>query len=127
MFPASDADGDHGMGVTRRTNRAGGIEGGMTNGAPVVLHVAMKPLPTLMRPLATVDLSSGEAATAHAERSDTCAIAAAAVALECAAAFELARVLREQYGSQALVDVLDAYSRYCDRVRYPHREPVALA
>jgi chorismate synthase len=127
MFPASEADGDQGMGVTRRTNRAGGIEGGMTNGAPLVVRVGMKPLPTLMRPLATVDLATGEAATAHAERSDTCAIAAAAVALEAAIAFELARVLREQFGSQALVDVVDAFERYRDRVRYPVRGAIQLA
>lgn len=136
MFPVDDAaaargagavGGDQGMGVTRRTNRAGGIEGGMTNGAPLVLRVSMKPLPTLMRPLATVDLSTGEAATAHAERSDTCAIAAAAVALECAIAFELAVVLREQFGSMALVDVLGALDDYRARVRYPERPAIQLA
>jgi chorismate synthase len=126
MFPASEGD-DQGMGVTRRTNRAGGVEGGMTNGAPLVVRVGMKPLPTLMRPLATVDLASSEAATAHAERSDTCAIAAAAVALETAIAFELARVLREQFGSQALVDVVDAFARYRDRVRFPVRAAIQLA
>ncbi|MCW2923387.1 MAG: aroC, partial [Thermoleophilia bacterium] len=134
MAPAADATGavgavggDQGMGVTRRTNRAGGIEGGMTNGAPVVVRVVMKPLPTLMRPLGTVDLSTGAAAVAHAERSDTCAIAAAAIALEAAVALEVARVLREQFGAQALVDVLDAFGRYCDRVRYPHRAAVELS
>jgi chorismate synthase len=115
------------MGATRRTNRAGGVEGGMTNGAPLVVRVGMKPLPTLMRPLETVDLATGEAATAHAERSDTCAIAAAAVALETAVAFELARVLREQFGAQALVDVVDAFGRYRDRVRFPVRTPISLA
>lgn len=126
LFPAAPGD-DQGMGVTRRTNRAGGIEGGMTNGAPVVVRVGMKPLPTLMRPLATVDLATGEAATAHAERSDTCAVAAAAIALEAAIAFELARVLREQFGAQSLLDVRDAHARYCERVRYPLREPLQLA
>jgi chorismate synthase len=127
LHPASDSDGDQGMGVTRRTNRAGGIEGGMTNGAPLLLRVSMKPLPTLMRPLASVDLRSGEAAAAHAERSDTCAIAAAAIALETAIAFELARIVREQFGAQALADVEDAFERYCARVRFPHRAPLALA
>ncbi|MCZ4496342.1 MAG: chorismate synthase, partial [Thermoleophilia bacterium] len=126
LHPATAGD-DHGMGVTRRTNRAGGIEGGMTTGAPLVLRVAMKPLPTLMRPLATVNLATGEATTAHAERSDTCAIAAAAVALEAAVAFELARVLREQFGAQALVDVLHAFDGYRSRVRYPVRERIVLA
>lgn len=123
---AGAVGGDQGMGITRTTNRAGGIEGGMTNGAPLVVRVVMKPLPTLMRPLATVDLSTGEAAVAHAERSDACAIAAAAVALECALAFELARVLREQFGSQAIIDVVDAFERYRDRVRYPARPAVEL-
>ncbi|MCW2928731.1 MAG: chorismate synthase [Thermoleophilia bacterium] len=127
LFPAGAGDGDQGMGVTRRTNRAGGIEGGMTNGAPLVVRVGMKPLPTLMRPLATVDLTTGEAAVAHAERSDTCAIAAAAVVLESAIAFELARVLREQFGAQALVDVLEAFEAYRARVRYPKRPPVVLS
>ncbi len=126
LFPATDGD-DQGMGITRRTNRAGGIEGGMTNGAPVVVRISMKPLPTLMRPLATVDLSTGEPATAHAERSDTCAIAAAAIALECSIAFELATVLREQFGGPALVDVLDAFDRYRARVRFPARSAIQLA
>jgi chorismate synthase len=136
LFPVDDAaraagagqvGGDQGMGVTRRTNRAGGIEGGMANGAPIVLRVGMKPLPTLMRPLATVDLASGAEAVAHAERSDTCAISAAAVALECAVAFELAVVLREQFGGGSLVDVRDAFERYAQRVGYPLRTPLRLA
>jgi chorismate synthase len=136
MLPASEADGslpagevggDQGMGVTRRTNRAGGIEGGMTNGAPVMVQVGMKPLPTLMRPLGTVDLSTGEAAAAHAERSDTCAISAAAVALEAAIAFELAVVLREQFGGAAMRDVREAFDAYRDRVHFPRREPIQLA
>lgn len=136
LFPVTDVDrslpggavgGDQGMGVGRRTNRAGGIEGGMANGAPIVLRISMKPLPTLMRPLATVDLSTGAAATAHAERSDTCAIAAAAVALETTIALELAAVLREQFGSQALVDVVTAFEAYRIRVGYPARGTVKLA
>lgn len=135
IFPEDDATrerptgalgGPHGMGVTRRSNRAGGIEGGMTTGAPVVLQVTMKPLPTLMRPLASVDLATGAAAQAHAERSDTCAIAAGAVALETAVAFEIARVVREQFGAQAMEDVRGAFTAYCERVRYPHRPPVVL-
>ncbi len=127
LHPASERDGNQGMGVTRLTNRAGGIEGGMTNGAPIVMQVVMKPLPTLMRPLATVDLSSGEATQAHAERSDTCAISAAAIALECAVAVELTTVLREQFGGAALVDVLHAFAGYRDRVRYPERPAIQLA
>ncbi|MCW2949763.1 MAG: chorismate synthase [Thermoleophilia bacterium] len=125
LFPATDGN-DHGMGVTRRTNRAGGIEGGMTTGAPVVVRVSMKPLPTLMQPLATVDLATGRPAIAHAERSDTCAIAAAAVALEANLAFELATVVREQFGAQAFSDVAQSFDAYRERVRYPRREPVSL-
>ncbi len=136
MFPVDDAaravgagqvGGDQGMGVTRRGNRAGGIEGGMTNGAPLVVRVTMKPLPTLMRPLQTVDLATGEAAIAHAERSDTCAISAAAVALECAIAFELAMLVREQFGGAALDDVVAAFDAFRTRVAYPSREPIQLA
>lgn len=126
IYPAEGRD-DQGMGVTRRTNRAGGIEGGMTNGAPLIVRVAMKPLPTLMRPLSTVDLATGEAATAHAERSDTCAISAAAVALETVIAFELATVLREQFGAGALVDLLESFHAYRARVRHPERPPIKLA
>lgn len=113
MAPAQAADG---MGVRRATNHAGGIEGGMTNGAPVVLRVAMKPLPTLMRPLDSVDLATGEPAKAHAERSDVCAVPAAAVVLEAAIAFELAAVVREQFGAQALDDVVDGMQAYRRRI-----------
>ena len=119
VFPAADDATTQGMGVVRHTNHAGGIEGGMTNGAPIVVRVAMKPLPTLMRPLASVDLTTGEPSPAHAERSDTCAVPAAAVVLECAIAFELARVVREQFGMQSLDDLLHAWRAYCERVRLP--------
>jgi chorismate synthase len=115
------------MGVYRDTNHAGGIEGGMTNGAPVLLRVAMKPLPTLMKPLASVDLATGEAAVAHAERSDVCAVPAAAVVLESVIAFELARVVREQFGAQSMEDVRTAWNSYCERVRSPLRAPAGAA
>lgn len=118
--------GDQGMGVTRRTIHAGGIEGGMSNGGPLLLRVAMKPLPTLMQPLASVDLSTGDETPAHAERSDTCAIAAAAIVLESVVAHELARVIRESFGQQSLTDVTDAWRAYCQRTKYPLRPPVEL-
>ena len=118
MQPAADDDpAAQGMGVTRATNHAGGIEGGMTNGAPVVVRVAMKPLPTLMKPLATVNMETGEQAMAHAERSDACAVPAAAIVLEAALAFELTAVVREQFGMQSLDDVLAAWSAYRTRTR----------
>jgi chorismate synthase len=121
IWPCEDSHGSarHGMGITRRTNHAGGIEGGMSNGAPVVLRIAMKPLPTLMQPLASVDLAHGEPAVAHAERSDTCAVPAAAVVLEAVIALEVAAVIREHFGMQALSDVSAAWNSYCERVAYP--------
>lgn len=119
MHVAGEGVPDQGMGVGRLTNNAGGVEGGMTNGAPLVMRVAMKPLPTLMQPLASVDLATGERAQAHAERSDTCAVPAAAVVLEAAIAFEIACVIREQFGMSAMVDLTAAWGAYCDRVAYP--------
>ncbi len=103
-------------GLRRATNRAGGIEGGVSNGEEIVVRAAMKPLPTLMRPLRSVDLASGEAAEAHVERSDVAAVEALAVVTEAAVAFELARAAREKFGGDALVDVLAAFRAYCERI-----------
>jgi len=103
-------------GLTRRTNRAGGIEAGVSNGEPVVVRAAMKPLPTLMRPLDSVDLETGEAAQALVERSDVQAVEALAVVAEAAVAFELARAALEKLGGDALVDVLAAYEAYVGRI-----------
>ena len=103
-------------GLTRRTNRAGGIEAGISNGEPVVVRAAMKPLPTLMRPLASVDLDTGEPAQALVERSDVQAVEALAVVAESAVAFELARAALEKLGGDALVDVLAAHAAYLARI-----------
>src|SRR5207302_2067726 len=83
-------------GLYRETNRAGGIEGGVSNGEQIVVRAAMKPLPTLMRPLRSVDLDTGEPAEALVERSDVAAVEALAVVAEAAVAFELARAAREK-------------------------------
>src|SRR5207237_4632535 len=88
----------------RETNRAGGIEGGVSNGEPVVVRAAMKPLPTLMRPLRSVDLETGEAGEALVERSDVAAVEALAVVAEAAVAFELARAARGKFGGGARGD-----------------------
>ena len=104
----------------RRTNRAGGIEGGVTNGEPVVVRAAMKPLPTLMRPLRSVDLESGDPGEALVERSDVQAVEALAVVAEAAVAWELARAAREKFGGDALVDFLDAHTAYRERIRWPN-------
>jgi len=103
-------------GVRRRTNRAGGIEGGMSNGEPIVVRVAMKPLPTLMRPLRSARLDTHEPAEALVERSDTTAIAAAAVVGEAVVAFELARCVREKFGGDSIGDVVEAHRAYTARI-----------
>ncbi len=108
-------------GLHRDTNRAGGIEAGVSNGEEIVVRAAMKPLPTLMRPLRTVDLASGEPAEALVERSDTAAVEALAVVAEAAVAFELARAAREKYGGDALVDFVAAHRTYLERIDWQPR------
>jgi chorismate synthase len=102
----------------RSSNRAGGLEGGMTNGQPVVVRAAMKPLPTLMRPLRSVDLGSGEPGEALVERSDVQAVEALAVVAEAAVAWELARAAREKFGGDALADFVGAHAAYLDRISW---------
>jgi chorismate synthase len=103
-------------GLHRETNRAGGIEGGVSNGEEIVVRAAMKPLPTLMRPLRTVDLETGEPAEALVERSDVAAVEALSVVAEASVAFELARAAREKFGGDALGDFVEAYRSYVDRI-----------
>lgn len=102
--------------LERHTNHAGGIEAGMSNGEPIVVRAAMKPLPTLMRPLDSVDLETGEPAKALVERSDVQAVEALAVVAEAAVAFEVARAALEKLGGDAMVDVLAARDAYLARV-----------
>ena len=104
-------------GLRRRSNRAGGMEAGVSNGEEIVVRAAMKPLPTLMRPLDSVDLATGEPAQALVERSDVAAVEALAVVAEAAVAWELARAVREKLGGDALVDVLAAHAAYLERIR----------
>jgi len=115
----SEAHDEIEPGLRRETNRAGGIEGGVSNGEPVVVRAAMKPLPTLMRPLRTVDLESGEPGEALVERSDVQAVEALAVVAEAAVAWELARAAREKFGGDALVDFVAAHHAYLERIRWP--------
>jgi chorismate synthase len=106
-------------GLKRRSNRAGGLEAGISNGEEIVVRAAMKPLPTLMRPLDSIDLANGEPAQALVERSDVAAVEALAVVAEAAVAWELARAVREKFGGDALVDVLAAHRAYLDRIQWP--------
>jgi chorismate synthase len=108
-------------GLHRLTNRAGGIEAGVSNGEPVVVRAAMKPLPTLMRPLASVDLETGEPAEALVERSDVAAVESLAVVAEAAVAWELARAAREKFGGDAIGDFLAAYQAYRERIEWQPR------
>ena len=101
----------------RRSNNAGGTEGGMTSGAPLTVRVAFKPLSTLMSPLHSVDVRSKTEAVAAIERSDVCAIPAAAVIAECVVAFELARAFLEKFGGDSLVEIRRNYEGYLEQVR----------
>jgi chorismate synthase len=102
----------------RDTNHAGGIEAGISNGEEIVVRAAMKPLPTLMKPLGSVDLATGEAATALVERSDVAAVEALAVVAEAAVAWELAVLALDKFGGDALVDVVAAHRAYVTRIAW---------
>jgi len=108
-------------GLYREANRAGGIEGGVSNGEEIVVRAAMKPLPTLMRPLASVDLQTGEPSEALVERSDTAAVEALAVVAEACVAWELARAAREKFGGDALGDFVAAQRAYLERIDWQPR------
>lgn len=102
--------------IYRKTNRAGGIEGGMTNGESVIIRAAMKPIPTLMKPLQTVDIATKTPTTASKERSDTCAIWAAAVVGEAMAAIVTADAIVEKFGGDFLLDTLNNLKNYRERI-----------
>ena len=96
----------------RPTNNAGGIEGGMTNGEPIVIRVAMKPIATLGKSLESIDMSTGEATQAHYERSDICVVPAAGVIGEAMAALVLADAMLEKFGGDTLSEISDNYRNY---------------
>jgi chorismate synthase len=107
MYPGPD-------GPARPTNRAGGLEGGMTNGQPLRVRAAMKPISTVPRPLATVDMATGDEAVAIHQRSDVCAVPAAGVVVETMVALVLARAVLEKFGGDSLVETrrnVEAYLR----------------
>jgi chorismate synthase len=108
-------------GYYRETNRAGGIEAGVSNGEDIVIRAAMKPLSTLMRPLQSADLVSGEAGEALVERSDVAAVEALAVVAEACVAFELARAAREKFGGDSVGDFVAAHRAYVDRIPWSAR------
>jgi chorismate synthase len=113
----SAARGGAELGFTRRTNHAGGIEGGMTNGMPIVLRAAMKPISTLLRGIDSVDLATGVAARSDYERSDICAVPAASVVIENVVAFEVADAFLDKFAGDTRDEVRGAYDRYLDLAR----------
>jgi chorismate synthase len=100
FFPAEQG------GITRHTNRAGGVEGGVSNGMPVVVRAAMKPIPSTVTPLRSVDLATGRPAATQYQRSDVCAVPAAAVVGEAMVAWVLAGALLERYGGDTMAELV---------------------
>ncbi|RWA15319.1 chorismate synthase [Mycolicibacterium elephantis DSM 44368] len=116
IYPGAD-------GVVRSTNRAGGLEGGMTNGQPLRVRAAMKPISTVPRALATVDMATGEEAAAIHQRSDVCAVPAAGVVVETMVALVLARAALQKFGGDSLTETRANIDNYLRTVR--EREPSA--
>lgn len=104
-------------GFSRMTNRAGGIEGGMSNGEPIRVRAAMKPIPTLYTPLRTVDINNKDEKKASVERSDVCAVPACAVVVESAVAFEIAKAFLDKFGGDCLEDIKASYDAYMSRIK----------
>ena len=101
----------------RKQNRAGGLEGGITNGEPLVVRAAMKPLSTLMQALQSVDVLTKEAFGASRQRTDTCAVPAAGIVGEAMLAIVLAQAMREKFGGDNLEEMQTYYNAYMDYVR----------
>jgi len=116
---AYDADATAGpaLGYRRKTNNAGGLEAGMTNGQPIVVRAAMKPISTLRRPLASINLTTKEAESAAYERSDVCALAACSVIAENVVAFTVAQALVEKFGGDSLAEMKARYDKFLELAR----------
>ena len=114
LLPGSQVHDEILPGLRRPTNRAGGVEAGISNGQPVVVRAAMKPIATLMRPLRSVDLATGEEAPAGVERSDVCAVPAASVVGQAAVAFVLADALLEKFGGDSLQETRRNFDAYIE-------------
>lgn len=99
-------------GYYRATNRLGGFEGGMTNGMPIVVRGVMKPIPTLYKPLQSVDIDTKEPFTAQVERSDACAVPAASVVMEHVVTWEVAKAFLEKFGGDSMEEIHANYQNY---------------
>ena len=102
---------------TRPSNNAGGLEAGVTNGEPLIVRIAMKPISTLMTPLDTVDIVTNEAAKASTERSDTCAVPAASVVLQNAVAIPLAELFLEKFGGDSMAEIKSNFEGYLEQLQ----------
>jgi chorismate synthase len=112
---------DEANGYFRETNRSGGLEGGMTTGAPLIVRGSMKPLPTLTKPLRSVDIATHEPAQALRERTDSCTVPAAGVVGEAMVAFVLADAYRRKFGGDHIDDVCAAVNGYAERIGWRRR------
>ena len=101
----------------RKTNNAGGIEGGMSNGEPIILRAVMKPIPTLYKPLRSIDIKTKRSFQASVERSDICAVPAASVVGEAVVAFEIANAFIEKFGGDSINEVKRNYKGYMEYLR----------
>lgn len=104
--------------VARSRNNAGGLEGGVTNGQPLIVKAAMKPISTLMDPLASVDLATGEETAAHIERSDTCAVPALSVIVQAVVNFTLAQALLDTFGSDTVAELIERVQARAERTQF---------
>ncbi|MCP3906309.1 MAG: chorismate synthase [Planctomycetes bacterium] len=123
-YDASDRD-TPGLGFARASNNAGGIEGGMTNGMPIVVRGTMKPISTLLRGLPSVDLNTKKPEHSAYERSDVCALSAASVVMENVVAFEIARAFLEKFAGDSMTELRASYEAYLDLARRLPLKPPA--
>lgn len=107
---------DKERGYHRRTNRLGGFEGGVTNGMPIVVRGVMKPIPTLYKPLQSIDIDTKEVFTAQVERSDACAVPAASVVLESVVAWEVAKAFLEKFGGDSIGEIRNNLNNYLSQL-----------
>ena len=105
---------DKAIGYWRKSNNAGGIEGGISNGEQIIVRAAMKPIPSLKKPLQSVDIKTKESIEAQLVRSDVCAVPAAGVIGEAVVAIEMARVFVEKFGGDSIAEIKANYSNYME-------------
>lgn len=122
-YDRSKRNTHHAVGFVRASNNAGGLEGGMTNGEPIVVRAAMKPISTLVRGLPSVDLNTKDPQPSQYERSDICAVPAAGVVVENVVAFEVARAFRQKFGGDSLVEVRGQFENYMKLARMLPLDP----